>query len=698
LSTPYQAKYWAHALTLKSSSGSIDSLSRSIANARVDLNPHQVDAALFAVKSPLSKGVLLADEVGLGKTIEAGLVIAQRWAERRRKVLLILPATLRKQWQQELEEKFHLPSLVLESRQFNRPLADGNGNPFDQPDRLILCSYHFASSKAEFIRRVGWDLVVIDEAHRLRNVYKPANKMAKAIAGAVEGRDKLLLTATPLQNTLLELFGLVSILDSHVFGDLPSFREQFLRFGDEQTRNGELRRRLNTVCQRTLRKQVLEYIRFTQRIPLTQEFMPTDEEQALYEEVSSYLQRKVLIALPAGQRALMTMILRKLLASSTFAIAATLRRLVNRLEGVARQQARLDLEADLAAEFETLDEMEDEWDAEDGPAEGVDPALLREETSMLRTYAERAERIAHNAKGDALLAALNAAFGKASALGAARKAVIFTESRRTQQYLFDHLARNGYDGHLVLMNGTNTDPHSKTIYEGWRACHQGQEIVSGSKPVDIKAAIVEEFRDRASIMIATEAAAEGINLQFCSLVVNYDLPWNLQRIEQRIGRCHRYGQQHDVVVVNFLNKRNAADQRVYQLLSEKFRLFDGVFGASDEVLGALESGVDIEKRIAQIYQECRTTEEINAAFDAVQAELEEEIQDRMAQTRQDVLDHFDEEVHARLNVHRHQALASLSQRERWLIALARFELGEDAEFMEDQPRFRYGGTLARPGM
>jgi len=129
--------------------------------------------------------------------------------------------------------------------------------------------------------------------------------------------------------------------------------------------------------------------------------------------------------------------------------------------------------------------------------------------------------------------------------------------------------------------------------------------------------LVEYFRDEAVIMIATEAGAEGINLQFCSLVVNYDLPWNPQRIEQRIGRCHRYGQRHDVVVVNFLNRKNAADQRVYQLLSEKFKLFEGVFGASDEVLGNIESGVDFEKRIAQIYQQCRTEDEIQSAFDAL---------------------------------------------------------------------------------
>src|SRR4030067_1349871 len=152
------------------------------------------------------------------------------------------------------------------------------------------------------------------------------------------------------------------------------------------------------------------------------------------------------------------------------------------------------------------------------------------------------------------------------------------------------------------------------------------------------------FRDEAVIMIATEAAAEGINLQFCSLVVNYDLPWNPQRIEQRIGRCHRYGQEFDVVVVNFLNKNNAADQRVDELLRDKFRLFDGVFGASDEELGAIESGVDFEKRIAAIYQRCRKQEEIQIAFDQLQLELSLEINESMTRTRRNLLETFDDEV------------------------------------------------------
>lgn len=691
MTTPYQAKYWAHALTLKGPAGDIDSLSRSISNARVDLNPHQVDAALFALRSPLSKGAILADEVGLGKTIEAGLVLSQKWAERRRKLLVIVPATLRAQWEQELDDKFHLPSVVLESRSFNRLRAEGTPNPFERPNQVVLCSYQFAAAKQVEISRVPWDLVVIDEAHRLRNVYRTGNKTARAIAGALEGSDKLLLTATPLQNSLLELYGLVSVVDSRVFGDLGLFREQFTRAGDEARRNTRLRERLAPICSRTLRKQVREYIKFTERVPITQEFLPSDPEHELYEAVSDYLQREVLLALPASQRMLMTMVMRKLLASSSFAIGDTLRKLIRRLELASPA------DVDLDDEFETLGELQEEWDeAETSDDDAPNPALLREELALLRGFVALADCIPDNAKGQALLKALDAALSKAVMLGARRKAVVFTESRRTQQYLYELLKAAGYGDGVLLMNGTNTDPHSRALYDAWARRHP-ERAGRASRAVDVKAAIIKEFRERGTILIATEAAAEGVNLQFCSLVVNYDLPWNPQRVEQRIGRCHRYGQEHDVVVVNFLNKRNEADQRVLQLLSEKFQLFSGVFGASDDVLGALESGVDIERRIAQLYQTCRTAAEIDAAFDALQAELDEQIQGRMEATRQSVLEHFDEEVHERLEVHRDQALATLDERQRWLLSLARAELGTDAIFEPDEPRFHYSGPLGPRG-
>ena len=701
MNTTYHSQYWAHALTLRRSGGDIAALSRSIANARVDLNPHQIDAALFALRSPFTNGAILADEVGLGKTVEAGIVLSQKWAERRRRILIVVPAMLRKQWQQELSEKFFLPAEVLDSQVVSRMRKDGCGNPFDQKDKAVICSYNFAAAKAAAVAQLPWDMVVIDEAHRLRNVHRSRTRlqnnpaaqktMAHRITEAVGKAPKLLLTATPLQNSLLELFSLVSVIDAHVFGDSASFREQFINSTDELTRNVQLKQRIAPVCTRALRKQVTEYIPFTNRVPITQEFLPTDQEQALYDDITTYLQREVLYALPASQRQLITMVLRKLLASSTFAIARTLRRLADRLENLRDQLDLLDDE-----DLEGIDELADEYgeDAEEDADEKIDPEKLKGELKDLRQYAELAARIGHNAKGDTLLPALRIAFAKAEALGAARKAVIFTESRETQTYLFDLLTANGYEGQIATINGTNNQPHHAAIYERWLAKHQGTDRVSGSRAIDMKAAIVEHFRDEATILVATEAAAEGVNLQFCSLVVNFDLPWNPQRIEQRIGRCHRYGQKHDVVVVNFLNRRNEADKRVYELLSEKFRLFDGVFGASDEVLGALESGVDIERRIAEVYQTCRTNAEIQAAFDALQADLDAKIQARLAATRQALMENFDEDVRSRLKVSREKTLECLSQRERWLLDLTRVELDGQAQFDPQMPRFLYSGDTS----
>lgn len=692
MTTAYQSQYWAHLLTLKGSSDSVSNLARSIANARVDLNPHQVEASLFALRSPYSRGVLLADEVGLGKTIEAGLVLSQRWAERRRKLLLILPATLRTQWARELEEKFYLPSIVLDRREYNRLRRENNGHPFDQRDHIVIVSYQFAAHHRDEIRRIPWDLVVIDEAHRLRNVYKPHAKTAQALQYAVEDANKILLTATPLQNSLLELYGLASFIDPHIFGDIDSFKEQFVRgVGDEVLRNLELRTRLAPLCTRTLRKQVQEYIRFTRRVPLTQEFFPTDEEHHLYESLSAYLQREVLHALPASQRKLMTLVLRKLLASSTFAIAATLQRLIVRLENLRDAGPEFWDETD--SEEDLLDDEEEELfgegELEPTPAPATTRELIEQELAELRTYATLAANIENNTKGDALVKALDSAFAQTAALGGPRKAVVFTESRKTQRYLLELLTRQGYSGEIVLLNGTNTDPECTDVYNRWLERHGGRTTRQESKQVAMRTALVEEFRDHATILIATEAGAEGLNLQFCSLVVNYDLPWNPQRVEQRIGRCHRYGQQHDVVVLNFLNKRNEADQRVYEILSQKFQLFDGVFGSSDEVLGALESGIDVERRIMEVYQTCRTPAEIAAAFDALQRSLDEQIQARLAQTRQVLMDNFDEEVHARLKLNQEAAQQSLDLRTRWLAALTRFELGVHARWAPDEMSFQY---------
>lgn len=687
--TQYQTRYFAEQLSLKRPQSSVDNLASAMSGTKVDLNPHQVDAALFALRSPLSSGALLADEVGLGKTIEAGLVLSQFWAERKRKILLIVPASLRMQWRQELTEKFFIDSILMEATPFNKAKREGKPNPFDIDGRVVICSYNFAARKDAEIRTVPWDLVIMDEAHRLRNVYKKSNVTGKKLKRALDGRKKLLLTATPLQNNLMELYGLASIIDDHAFGDARTFRDMYVTASNVDLRNKNLKDRLQHICHRTLRKQVTEYIRYTNRHAILQEYAPSAEEEELYNGISDYLQSDKLYALPQGQRTLITMVLRKLLASSSFAISGTLSSLIERLEGLlAGVEGDLDM-SDYDAYGDLMDGNQDEEDiGAPNLVQERDKILL--ELERLNEYASLANSITHNAKGDNLLFALEKGFAKIEELGGKRKAVIFTESRRTQEYLLRLLSDNGYEDKIVFLNGSNNDEVSKRIYEDWKQRHDGDGAISGSRQADMKAAVVEEFRDRASILIGTEAAAEGINLQFCSLLVNYDLPWNPQRIEQRIGRCHRYGQKNDVVVINFLNKRNAADVRVYELLSEKFNLFNGVFGSSDEVIGSIESGVDFEKRIAGIYQKCKTSDEIQAEFDALQDELAESIDEKMVEARHSILENFDEDVAARLKDCQTSTVASLDKFSQWTLF---FLLAHGAERVtpENKLRFRFGG-------
>ena len=676
----------------------MEAMAGALLDAQVDLNPHQIDAAMFATSNPLSKGVILADEVGLGKTIEAGLLIAQRWAERKRRILVITPANLRKQWHQELADKFGLTATILEAKSFRQAVKDGATNPLNTSG-IIICSYQFAARRAAEVKGVAWDLVVIDEAHRLRNVYKTDNKTARILRDALATPLKVLLTATPLQNSLLELYGLVSFVDDRVFGDLDSFKTQFASVKNAESFDA-LKNRIAPICKRTLRRQVEAYVKYTKRIPLLREFIPGANEIELYNQVSAYLERETLFALPNSQRQLITLVLRKLLASSTFAIAGALETLTNRLKKtLAEKASTLDggesLVDELDQDFESLDELADE--IEPPP---VDEAkahtqaqvqAIRYEIADLEAFRQLAVSITENSKGTALLQALRVAFAKLEELGAAKKAIVFTESRRTQEYLLTLLAKTPYGAGVVLFNGSNTDAASKQIYTDWITRHAGTDRVTGSRSADTRAALVECFREfngpDGAIMIATEAGAEGINLQFCSMVINYDLPWNPQRVEQRIGRCHRYGQKHDVVVVNFLNRENEADKRVYELLAQKFKLFDGVFGASDEVLGAVESGVDFERRIAEIYQTCRQPAAIHAAFEQLQLDMAGEISDAMLNARKSLLENFDEDVQERLRLRNQDAKATLGKLERLLMRFTRGALQGHADFADDDTSF-----------
>ncbi|HDK5263275.1 TPA: DEAD/DEAH box helicase family protein [Klebsiella pneumoniae] len=714
----YHAKYYAHELTRRHTSDGVDRLSQSLFDASVDLNPHQIEAALFALRNPLQEGVLLADEVGLGKTIEAALVVCQYWAERRRRLLVICPASLRKQWAQELHDKFAMPTTVVDAVSMRKQSAGDMLATLQRQvgQAVVIMSYQFAARLETELRAVPWDMVVIDEAHKLRNAHRTSNRTGQALKRALQGRKKLLLTATPLQNSLMELYGLSTLIDEHLFGDETAFRKQFM---NSRTGLEELRERLASFAKRTLRRDVLEYIKYTERKALTQPFNPTDDEQALYERISAFLQKENSYALPRQQRHLTGLILRKLLASSAPAVAATLVTIRERLHGLltadktedggSQLVERLIAEDDLEQDYLEEEAIQADEDTETRTAEPSEDdkartaknaqavrADITAEIAELTALIDAAQALQVDTKAQALLKALTLGFSKMAELGAPRKAIIFTESRRTQEYLYRFLSANGHAGKLVFFSGTNNHEDSTAIYQRWLEEHKGTDRVTGSPQVDRRTALIEHFRKEdgtgAEIMIATEAAAEGVNLQFCALIINYDLPWNPQRVEQRIGRCHRYGQRFDVVVINFLNTRNQADQRVLELLTEKFNLFSGVFGASDEVLGRIEGGLDFEKRILQIYDTCRQPDQIEAAFNALQEELEEVIADRIKDTQSELLEHFDEDIHDRLKLRLDEAEARLDKLGRWFWGVTRYALSERARFDEHS----YAFSLSTP--
>ena len=665
--SPIQLQYYAWDISHKKSVSDDSRFTGVLSEARVDLNPHQVEAALFAFKSPLSKGAILADEVGLGKTIEAGIILSEMWAEHKRKILIIVPASLRNQWNIELMEKFYLPSFILESGSLNEVKAQ----VIKGKNSIYICSYNFAVTHAEFLKSRSWDLIVFDEAHKLRNVYKKHNIMSNVLRASFAKYKKVLLTATPLQNNLKELYGLISIIDPEFFSGVDTFAEQYNAISTrDKAKYGELKGRISHIIQRTLRNQVQEYVNFTKRTAFVQEYYPSKIEQNLYEDISNYLMREGTYGVPEKQKPLLSLLVRKIMSSSAYALAFTLERFIQRLQ-VYKQTGVLSSALDCVS---TDYEIETEgYSSQYGDTATPDTRYydIDQEIEELRSYSALARSIKEETKSKELLHALDIAFEKIQKLGGQRKALIFTESRKTQEYLYNFLSKNGYQDKVVCFNGTNSSEEAKNIYRLWLLKYSGTNRISGSLLIDKKQAIVDAFKDNAEILIATEAGAEGINLQFCSLVVNYDMPWNPQRIEQRIGRCHRYGQKNDVVVVNFVNKANYADCRVYQLLSDKFSLFDGVFGASDEVLGSIDSGVDFERKLNSIYNSCRTEREIAAAFDELQLELETIIKERIECTRKSLLENFDEEVVNKLRIRQGEDVARVDtyNKHLWQIAI-----------------------------
>ena len=587
-------------------------------DANIELNPHQINAFCAAIQALKTGGIVLADEVGLGKTIEAGLVLKYVLESGAKRVLIALPASLRKQWELELEEKFNLESVILdritvekESREWRSRLTDTS------KVRIVLTSYDYSSKLMKRFPEVKWDFIIIDEAHNLRNVFH-GTKRAKNLYELSKGIPKILLTATPLQNSLTDLHGLISFIDPRIFGSEKVFNKRYIE-GEDYS---DLKRELTPVLYRTLRRDVAKYMNFKKRICKTVDFALSTDEIELYQRVNDFLKRDILYSIPTSNRSLIILVIRKLLASSSFALIETFEVLKARLEKLYEGSKSANAQEGFDLFWSFVEDEIDESGFEETEDEDtvIQKQYIQAELDEVNTIIDVAKRIKTNAKVVALKSAIDIAFDMQRKQGISQKVVVFTESKRTQKYIAEELRKNGYDEEdILLFNGDFDDAMTKEIYRTWQVKKFGN--ANYGRSVEYKHAIVDYFRSNAKILICTDAGSEGLNLQFCNTVINYDLPWNPMKIEQRIGRCHRYGQEHDVVAINLLNTQNAADQRVYDILARKFELFEGVFGASDIALGALESGTSFEKMVLQIYQNCDTTAEFKKAFDKLDRKL-----------------------------------------------------------------------------
>lgn len=588
-------------------------------NTNIEVNPHQINAFCAAIQALKTGGIVLADEVGLGKTIEAGLTLKYVLNSGAKRVLIVLPATLRKQWEVELEEKFNIQATILDRYTVESNLSFWKSS-LEKRDkiRIIITSYDYSSKLMQRLPNIKWDFIIIDEAHNLRNVFH-GTKRAKRLYEFTKGIPKILLTATPLQNSLSDLHGLISYIDPRILGSEKVFNKKFIEGQDY----AELKRELVPVLYRTLRRDVRKYIDFKNRECRTIDFALSPDEVELYMMVNSFLKKEVLRSIPTTNKGLIIMVIRKLLASSSYALIETFEILKNRLQRLYEGTSSLNAQEGFDLFWDFVEDEIDESAFDEIDDENIlfQKHQIQVEMSEIDAIINMASRIKNNAKIKALKTAIHTAFEYQEKQSIPKKIVVFTESKRTQQYIAEELSKDGFDeDDVLLFNGDFNDVRTKEIYRAWQVKNFGKRNYGRS--VEYKHAIVDYFKEQSKILIVTDAGSEGLNLQFCNIVINYDLPWNPQKIEQRIGRCHRYGQKNNVVAINLLNTTNEADLRIYEILSKKFELFDGVFGASDIALGTLESGSSFEKTILDIYQKCGTKTEFKKAFDRLDKRID----------------------------------------------------------------------------
>ncbi|HRX15759.1 MAG TPA: SNF2-related protein [Spirochaetota bacterium] len=551
----FQLKNEAYLLKLAYANNKLLSLS----NSRTKILAHQVESTYIVVNT-LNQRYILADEVGLGKTVEAGLIIKEFvYRYNYRRIMVAAPASLLVQWQLEMEEKFGesfevLDRKVLEKRR--RELGPGE-NPWNSFEKII-CSLDFIKNPAfrDELAATSWDAIIFDEAHRLRRDANSSTIIYTA-AEMLSERTKalLLLTATPFRGKLEELFYIVKLVDKNLLGPYQSFYNEYCSADADLS---TLKEKLSTVL---LRRTKNEIGGFTKRHARTIRFDLYPEERELYDETSRYVAEEFNRAMQTQNRAvgfIMT-VFQKLLDSSSHALHCAL---CNRKRSLEAKLDRADRYLKACVEYDSIefddlcDDLEDEGSLCDATVQKT-AEEIRIEIQILERLIELSGAITRNKKGDRLKKMISGLKKEGR-----KKFLIFTQFKTTQDYL------------KKILTGLNV------------------EVFNGSMDKDAKERAIDNFKKDVEVLICTEAGGEGRNMQFCNVLFNYDLPWSPLKIEQRIGRLHRFGQKDDVFIYNFATKDTVAE-RVLDVLEHKLHLFEESIGPPDIMLGQIEDELNL---------------------------------------------------------------------------------------------------------
>ena len=535
LQTPFHAYYKARLLEQLPEA---EQFIPVFASSGIEIYPFQIAAASFALRSPYQKGAVLCDEAGMGKSHEAMLVINQKWLEGYSRILLVIPnADLLHQWMEMLERFYTVPYVVLTSRkEWQAHSAPDHPNAFIQ-DAIVITTYDFAADNEEAAKVVNWDLTVFEEANALSPVYQEDNKQAKALKRIAGDSFKLLLTGTPIEKNIMDLYGLIWFIDETL---LPGEKEFLARYLRRPENYPELSEQVSRYCFRTLRSQAKHYAKVTERVLLTAEYTPSKAERQLYELLYAYINQSEKKAFPEMNQYDLALRLLGLLGSSTAAILQTIKGIVKRLQGLEN---------------------------------------AAEELTQWQEIQAVAESIPQDAKAGELLTVLKQGFSLMKKTGAKQKAVIFTESVETQKILQN------------LLSGQ----YRTLAYNG-----------------SADYSVIRQFKEDGEVLISTDNGAKGFNLEEAAFIIHYDLPYNTLKLEQRIDRCHRLGQENDVLSVAFIDKNNFADVRKLELVNKRMLVTDGVFGITDDVLGGFTD--DVKGAFPVIAQRLRPRAQIEQAY------------------------------------------------------------------------------------